>query len=67
MKWAGIDPGIKGGIGIIGGDTFTVTPMPESAKDIIKLVEGSKHVFLEKCQAFPGQGISSARQYRSSR
>lgn len=63
MVIVGIDPGQKGAIVELGDDIF-VHPMPGIA-DVRNLLDASEpyHVFIEKAQSFPGQGISSAFNY----
>lgn len=69
----GIDPGTTSGGWAIITDTFIeVSPMPdilsfadmlEDTKKVAKRGEHALHVFIEKAQSFPGQGISSAFNY----
>jgi hypothetical protein len=63
----GIDPGQTGGIAILNG-AITVKPMPDiwSFASEIGFHAGfgdNLHVFIEKAQAFKGQGISSTFGY----
>ena len=66
--YTGIDPGQKGGIGII-GTTAEAFPMPDTEQDIIKRLENIRKnapemvVILEKAQAMPKQGIASTGKY----
>ena len=73
----GIDPGQKGGIAVLAGNALlALYPMPviqEGSKNILdefrlrKILGEHKtpdtHVFLEKCQSMPGQGVSSTFRY----
>lgn len=66
--WVGIDPGQKGGIAFLDKkQNLNIHVMPESAGDLDKLLKVYKnsinHLFLEKAQAFKGQGISSTFSY----
>lgn len=77
MIICGIDPGQKGGIALIrpayismNGSDIELIVMPEIQAFAAKMAwlagdaEGA-HVFIEKAQSFPGQGISSAFNYGS--
>lgn len=62
---AGIDVGKKGGIAFINKDTMEaeVFAMPEDFQEVIKIFSERKDrillTFIEKQQAFPGQGVVS--------
>lgn len=66
MIIGGIDPGLKGGIGIIDGNKQFTYPMPMSGKDIyvsalVEILRSHKVelVISEKVHSMPGQGVSS--------
>lgn len=65
MVWMGIDPGKKGGICTIDKHhNIDVIPMPDAADLAPHLKKAkAKHVYLEKSQAMPGQGVSSMFTY----
>ena len=56
----GIDPGKQGGIAFLNGEGATVYPMPD-LNEFIEMVKHHKpkHAFVEKQQAFRGQGVVS--------
>lgn len=60
----GIDPGAKGGIAFIGLESIITHVMPDT-NGLANLISAMlpEHIFVEKCQAFPGQGISSSFNY----
>lgn len=63
----GIDPGATGGIAVVNGSVSAV-PMPDlwTFARTVSFWAGfgdNLHVFVEKSQAFPGQGISSTFSY----
>jgi crossover junction endodeoxyribonuclease RuvC len=71
MKFiVGIDPGLTGGLAILGepgGRDCRLQPMPDTG-EVFKELEfckemGPTHVYVEKAQSFPGQGIASAFNY----
>ena len=74
MKICGIDPGLNGGIAFIAGDFITADRVPvlnitkgKSTKrfldawSIMRMIDDQApdHVFIEKQQAMPKQGLSS--------
>jgi len=64
----GIDPGQKGAFAAMHGDQIILHQMPDNALDIVALLYSYKeqdtcHVFLEKAQSMPGQGVSSVFNY----
>ncbi len=67
MNIIAFDPGQKGGIAVIdsNGDPLHVGNMPETAQDILLIVEkfkafGDIKAYVEKVGGIPGQGASSA-------
>lgn len=70
MSIIGIDPGAKGGVAVLDGDDLRICPMCSSL-DLWLLVKtwmGStvKHVYIEKAQAMPRQGVTSMFTYGKS-
>lgn len=66
MRIIGIDPGKKGAIVILDGSNVILHQMPEDANTIVNILSdyvSDSHVFLEKSQAMPGQGVSSMFNY----
>ncbi len=68
MRVIGIDPGVNGAIAVLSkaGSMLDMEPMPESGPiGLLKFFkeEWIGHVFLEKAQAFRGQGVSSSFNY----
>lgn len=66
--YMGIDPGKDGGIGIVDEDgvIFEYTLMPQTPHDLFSYfsqLEPIKHVFLEKAQPMPKQGVTSTFNY----
>ncbi len=64
----GIDPGQKGALVALNGAEITLHQMPDNALEIVSILrsylsQGDCHVFLEKAQAMPGQGVSSMYNY----
>lgn len=64
----GIDPGAAtGGIAIAVNETLVVLPMPDIRNFFCEMkihaLIGDAHVFVEKAQSFPKQGIASAFNY----
>jgi crossover junction endodeoxyribonuclease RuvC len=66
----GVDPGKSGGIAAVGGEAAIVFPMPESSQaifgmlfDLTKERNYPVHVFMEKSQPMPKQGVSSVYSY----
>ena len=62
MVYIGIDPGAKGGIGIINEETFTEFVLPysnEALIDICQLYQDRASVAVENVHAMPGQGVTS--------
>lgn len=63
MIYIGIDPGKKGGIGIIDGETASCQPLTEegliSAIRIAAATDDSTKCCVEKVGAMPGQGVTS--------
>ena len=67
MTIAGIDPGISGGITILGSntpDTFATVKMPTQeikndnvidADALYRTIKGSAYVFTERVHSFPGR------------
>ena len=69
---AGIDPGIYGAVAIIKDDEVTVYDMPVTGEK--KTIDGQEicgilnkhrpsHIFIEKAQSMPKQGIASTGRY----
>lgn len=70
MIVVGIDPGRAGAIAAVGGEAAVVFPMPETAQaifgmlfDLTKEKTFPVHVFMEKSQPMPKQGVSSVYTY----
>jgi crossover junction endodeoxyribonuclease RuvC len=68
MQIIGIDPGQKGGICLLSEYKLQLIPMPETCREIFTTIKnltiyGETHVFLEKAQAMPKQGIASTAHY----
>lgn len=62
----GIDPGARGALAVLNhGLPEAHLVMPQDLREIISWVESytPAHVFIEKAQSFPGQGVSSAFNY----
>lgn len=64
----GIDPGQKGGVAFLLPDKTAfprIEPMPKDLLQLADWLEATKpaHVFIEKAQSMPRQGISSAFNY----
>ena len=62
MVYIGIDPGAKGGIGIINEETFMEFALPysnEALIDICQLYQDKASVVVENVHAMPGQGVTS--------
>jgi len=67
MIYLGIDPGQKGGIGVIGAVCYEVHPMPDTTTGIMKLIDdykaGPTTCIIEHAQAMPKQGGVSMFNY----
>ena len=68
MIYIGIDPGQKGGIGIIEGDRLVeYFPMPETRKQVydrLKVyVDREATATIEKVGSMPGQGVASTFKF----
>lgn len=69
MITIGIDPGQKGALAFITKLNYSAIPMPELSALVAKLewltngMHDQAHIFIEKAQSFPGQGITSAFNY----
>lgn len=70
MKIVGIDPGQKGALVFLDGDTIELHQMPDNAGDIVNILSSlssNDHIFLEKAQAMSiggvKQGVSSMFNY----
>ena len=60
MIYIGIDPGARGGIGIINGDTVQTVPYSNLALvEICQLYQDKCIAVIEKVHAMPGQGTVS--------
>lgn len=62
MVYIGIDPGARGGIGIINEETFTEFAFPysnEALIDVCQLYQDRCIAIIEKVHAMPGQGTVS--------
>ena len=60
MIYIGIDPGAKGGIAYIDGETAQATPYSNQALlELCQLFQGRAWVFVEYVHAMPGQGVTS--------
>lgn len=62
MIYIGIDPGARGGIGIINEETFMEFAFPysnEALIDICQLYQDKAFVVVENVHAMPGQGVTS--------
>ena len=58
--YIGIDPGAKGGIGIINGNRVQTIPYANQALlEVCQLFQGKSFVTVEKVHAMPGQGVTS--------
>lgn len=68
MMYIGIDPGAKGGIGVINTRYDTVKAYPYSDETLIDLVckPGYQKVMVEKVAARPGQGVVSMFNFGKS-
>lgn len=64
MLICGIDPGAKGALAFLSNGVLMTRVMPD-ANGIADLLSDNPpdHVFVEKAQSFPGQGVSSAFNY----
>lgn len=68
MRILAIDPGQRGGLALISSGDASVEVLP-SLSALIALLEwhaasnDPTHTFIEKCQSFPKQGITSAFNY----
>jgi crossover junction endodeoxyribonuclease RuvC len=66
MKIVGIDPGKKGAIVAMSDGEILLHSMPEDVGELINILTSyvsDSHVFLEKAQSMPGQGVSSLFNY----
>lgn len=64
MSIIGIDPGQRGGIAIIGDGDDKVYPMLDPFALFCYLIgDRTRHVFIEKAQAMPKQGVVSMFKY----
>lgn len=63
MKLIGIDPGLSGGIAVLGNSLEIIThKIPETESDLYQLFASlgpPSKAIIEKVHAFPGQGVSS--------
>ena len=60
----GCDPGLTGGLAFLRKDSIDVVAMPSIQEFAALLLDhGDLHVFIEKAQSFPKQGIASAFNY----
>lgn len=60
MIFIGIDPGARGGIGILNGDNVQVVPYSNQALlEFCQLYQDIALVTVEKVHAMPGQGVTS--------
>ena len=60
MVYIGIDPGARGGIGILNGDNVQVVPYSNQALiEFCQLYQDIALVTVEKVHAMPGQGVTS--------
>lgn len=66
MNIIGIDPGKSGAVAFY-GEVIAVLPMPENMIDFLTQLDANKrsidHVFLEKAQPMPKQGVVSVYGY----
>lgn len=66
MRILGIDPGIRGAFALAEKSGVVMCEvMPESTEEIISLIQNWEptHVYIEKAQAMPKQGVSSVFSY----
>lgn len=70
MIVVGVDPGKAGALAVVGGEAAVVFPMPESPQTIFGMLFDLTmertypvHVFVEKSQPMPKQGVSSVYTY----
>jgi hypothetical protein len=70
LRIIGIDPGNNGAIASLAGDKVEVDIMPVTIREVSVLLAeyfgpsgDGHHVFIEKAQSFPKQGIASAFNY----
>ena len=64
--YVGIDPGTNGGIVLLTKTTIRLYRMPPTEKDvweIVRRIPGRPTAVIEKSQAMPKQGVSSAFKY----
>lgn len=72
MMFIGIDPGAKGGIGLLGtafGGIQKEEAIPYSNQallEVCQLYQHEAYVFLEKVHAMPGQGVTSMFSFGKS-
>ena len=66
MIYIGIDPGKKGGVAYICGDTYGAYPMPNTRRELFDLLNemtaDTSHAvraIVESVHAMPGQGVTS--------
>ena len=67
VSYIGIDPGLSGGIAVIGDDGIAnAIPMPTTDRDILTALlkqDMSRFAMLERVHSMPGQGVASTFKF----